>query len=286
MSFYDDIREVDMEVRCEFCNSEHVWKSGNHKGFQRYQCAECKKHFDFGEYLDKNIIHFGVKIKVTEHIKLSRDNYCTPTNKCRKNHTEWLKDRIRFNGWKVPNETYADIEHFTDEWVKQHYNDCMLNFDLNIAFFERIDIKEFNSYLNKFVTANKFKKVDDLNTVASIPGIYILVLDEYKQVYIGKAENIKRRIMQHWSAKKEFDRLIYGSVDSSVLSIDSFGALDTTRIFYKKVQNNKIHEQEGKIVDSFEPSYSLNRICGGLNEHGDMVSRATDAIETMKKRDL
>ena len=92
--------------------------------------------------------------------------------------------------------------------------------------------------------------------------------------------------MQHWSAKKEFDRLIYGSVDSSVLSIDSFGALDTTRIFYKKVQISRIHEQEEKIVDSFEPSYSLNRIYGGLNEHGDIVSRAIDAIETMKKRAL
>ena len=275
-----------MEVKCEFCNSNQVWKSGNHKGMQRYQCAECKKYFDFGEYLNNSIVHFGVKIKATEHIKLSRENYCTPTNKCRKMHTEWLKDRIRFDGWIVPNETYADVEHFTNEWVRQHYEDCMLNFDLNMSFFDGIGFEEFNSYLKKFVSTNKFKEIDDLNSVASITGIYILVLDEYKQVYIGKAENIKRRIMQHWSAKKEFDRLIYGSVDSSVLSIDSFGALDTTRIFYKKVQINRIDEQEEKIVDSFEPSYSLNRICGGLNEHGDMVSRAIDAIETMKKRDL
>ncbi len=64
----------------------------------------------------------------------------------------------------------------------------------------------------------------------------MLVLDEYKQVYIGQSTDIKSRILHHRSKKKPFDRLIFGSVENSILSIDSFGALDTTRIYisYKK----------------------------------------------------
>ena len=49
-----------------------------------------------------------------------------------------------------------------------------------------------------------------------------MVLDDYKQVYIGIANNIKKRVMNHRSAKKEFGKLIFGSKDNSGLSIDSF----------------------------------------------------------------
>jgi len=40
----------------------------------------------------------------------------------------------------------------------------------------------------------------------------------------------KEHIRQHWSKTKQFDRLLWGSVTESIISIDSFRALDTTRI--------------------------------------------------------
>ena len=52
-------------------------------------------------------------------------------------------------------------------------------------------------------------------------------------MYIGISNDIKKRILTHWGSKKDFDRLLFGKKENSVLSIDSFGALDTTRIFYK-----------------------------------------------------
>ena len=82
-------------------------------------------------------------------------------------------------------------------------------------------------------------ETDDLNELAGKQGVYILVLDEYKQAYIGKSEaagGMKQRILNHWSKRKEFGRLLNGKVESSILSIDSFGALDTTRIFYKELK--------------------------------------------------
>lgn len=90
-----------------------------------------------------------------------------------------------------------------------------------------------------------------------------MVLDEYKQVYIGITDKgIKERIKQHWNAKKEPERLIFGQAFNSVLSIDSFGALDTTRIYVKTDGN--LFVTENKIVDEFDKRFMLNITMGGI----------------------
>jgi hypothetical protein len=89
-----------------------------------------------------------------------------------------------------------------------------------------------------------------------------MVLDNYKQMYIGQSLDIKRRILQHWEAIKQFDRLIYGRVDNSVLSIDCFGALDTTRIFI--LATNDLDASEKMIINNVQSIYKLNRVGGGV----------------------
>ena len=70
--------------------------------------------------------------------------------------------------------------------------------------------------------SRKIKEVKNLNDYSGVAGVYILVLDKYKQVYIGQTNTcIKTRIMSHWRKVKEFDRLLFGPVESSILSIDS-----------------------------------------------------------------
>lgn len=96
-------------------------------------------------------------------------------------------------------------------------------------------------------------------------GVYVLILDEYKQVYIGQSTNIKKRILNHWSNNKEFDKLIFGRVDTSVLSIDSFGFLDTTRIFVIPVNDYyKLDLIEHKLIKQIDGKYLLNRTAGGI----------------------
>lgn len=114
----------------------------------------------------------------------------------------------------------------------------------------------------------------------------MLVLGKYKQVYIGKSTDIKKRILSHWRAKKEFNRLIYGSVEESILSIDSFGALDTTQIFYQSVSQSDIDRLEEKLIDSFENKYLLNRVAGGLNVENDPVIRNSFLLISMRRRKL
>jgi len=242
--------------------------------------------------------HFNVKLKDTDRKKMTRENYCIPTNEVdseTKRHIKAAKKYIEENGkpsefmlpyyYDIPNSTFADEEHYTKEYVKKHQDSCMINFDLNMEYFEKLDHSKFDKSLKKFVKKNRFKEVDDLNTVDKMSGIYILVLDDYCQAYIGMSNSIKKRIMKHWSTKKHFSRLIYGKVNNSILSIDSFGPLDTTRIFYKEIEaSQNIHEKEEKYVSQFEEKYLINRSAGGLNSEEDKSLRELKLLASRKKR--
>ena len=91
-----------------------------------------------------------------------------------------------------------------------------------------------------------------------------MVLEEYKQAYIGiTTQRLKQRIEQHWRGKRAFDRLIFGNAEKSIISIDSFGPLDTTRIFvlpYKNERKTSIEAYEQRCLREFDNSYLLNRL--------------------------
>ena len=91
-----------------------------------------------------------------------------------------------------------------------------------------------------------------------------MVLDEYRQVYVGVANSstgIAKRIRQHWTHQKEFDRLLWGSIETSILAIDSFRALDTTRIF--AVKTDQFFAGENPLLEKFPRKFALNRVMGG-----------------------
>lgn len=248
---------------------------------------------------DTYLTHFKTKIKQNERNYLTRENYCVPTSepsyKVRKNIRivqEFFEINNRYPGLapdyycNIPNRIFADEEHYTKEYVENHYNDCMKNFDLNMQFFSTLDTEEFNKHLMSFVKRNRFKEIDDLQTVSQIEGVYILVLDKYNQVYIGVSSDIKRRILSHWSRKKEFDHLICGRVEESILSIDSFGALDTTRIFHKPCGWWEKDKAEEKYIAKFKSIYRLNRVAGGLNSEEDRSLRNLMLETNIQKRSL
>lgn len=182
------------------------------------------------------IQHFGMSLKQSSKNKICREHYAIYTEK----HCE----------------TFGQSE------CKEHQEACLINYDKNMAFFEQISKSEFEKELSDFVDSNKkIKQIFDLNECKKMCGLYILVLDEYKQVYIGQSTDIKRRILNHWSKQKEFFRLLWGTVNNSVLSIDSFGALDTTRIFV--LETRTLNSSEQDLVKKIPAHLKLNRIGGG-----------------------
>lgn len=210
------------------------------------------------------IEHFGVKIQ-RKNLKINRENYALIDKKVHNKTPQFIIDSYKLEPEKRA-RIYDDEDCtiYSDAWCVKHQNDCLINYDFNMKYFQRLDANEFNKALNKLIKqSKKIREVHNLNDCKETIGVYILVLDEYKQIYIGQSNSsIKTRIMRHWSTKKEFDRLIFGKVENSILSIDSFGPLDTTRIFVYSTYSS--YEVEEKLVDLMESKYLLNRTAGGI----------------------
>ncbi|WMJ84451.1 hypothetical protein ACS3UN_07135 [Oscillospiraceae bacterium LTW-04] len=220
----------------------------------------------------------------TRGYKLTRENYADVSNKSTlgKNliYIKALEDKDE-NLIKCYSEVYADYEGlvYKDDWCKTHLAKVMQNYDLNIEFFGKLDHEEFEREITNFLHRSPFFEITDL-TNYSCPGYYIMILDKFCQLYIGTTQDILKRIKQHWyGGKMRFDRLIFGQVTNSKLSIDSFRALDTTRILIYPTSN--IYSHENKYIDFFSNKFVCNRTSGGIMEFGTL-----SVLSNLKTRDL
>lgn len=202
--------------------------------------------------------HFGATIREkTDGLKLTKENYIKISNK----------------------SSLKTGKVYTDSFVNKHKENCLYNYNLNMRYFDLLSKEEFNKELTKFVSENKlFKQITDLEPLNGVTGYYLMVLDEYAQAYIGISRDIKKRVQSHWSKQKEFDRLLFGSKGNSILSIDSFKAYDTTRIFV--YPTDEIKGQEDYFINQFNKKYILNRTSGGT------LDGLMEAIINRKIREL
>jgi hypothetical protein len=215
------------------------------------------------------IKHLGVDIIQKKHgLKLTRENYAEINNKS------------SLPKFSVDIYTDESGKFYAEEWCQQQYIDVMTNYDLNMNFFSSLDRMRFSDEIVHFLIKNKeFSEVSDLNRLNEKAGFYVMILDEYCQVYIGVSKNIYRRIRAHWNARKPFDRLLLpmGNVESSRISIDSFGALDTTRLFAFTIDD--IEDFEDFYISQIPDQFCINRIAGGLTS-------LAQALAFMKSRVL
>ena len=194
------------------------------------------------------IKHLGLTLKrPIEDLRLTRENYI----------------ERREDG--SPIFSFGKLD---DDALEKHIDRCMLNFDLNMAFFDSLDEGEFKESLDSYLEDRpSFVQVFNLSRYAGKPAVYLMVLDKYKQVYLGTTNDLKRRIQRHWNYKKPVDRLIFGEVNTSKLSIDSFRALDTTRVYARPTILEDRYSDEAE-ADDFEECYSLNRTATGFLDAG------------------
>ncbi|AXH99838.1 hypothetical protein DV702_08880 [Sporosarcina sp. PTS2304] len=148
-----------------------------------------------------------------------------------------------------------------------------------MEYFRSLSKERFNEVLQDFIDKNSdFTEITDLTLVNGTSGYYVMVLDEYSQVYIGTSRDIKKRIQQHWTMQMYFDRMIFGDTNHSILSVNSFRALDTTRIFAYATSN--IFTLEDQFMNQFESEYLLNRTAGGV------LGGLSEAVAKRKIRSL
>lgn len=224
-----------------------------------------------GHYTMARITYFGVDIIESDKNELNRENYAVIDKRPSTNIEHFQKMYKR-----MPEEyskCFEDesCEAYTDSWCEKHREKCLKNFDLNMQYMEKISKEEFDSTLDAFIKKHrKIEQIFDLNDCKGMSGIYILVLDKYKQIYIGQSTNIKNRILSHWNKTKPFDRLLFGQVNKSILSIDVFGAFDTTRIYVYPTEDT--YRVEAKLVREMSSKYMLNRTAGGIGDNSEMVN--------------
>lgn len=206
--------------------------------------------------------HFGERLRASKYsYRLVRDEYALVNRK-----PSITLPRALYSDalWESQAWAFEDAEHtrFSDEYCDRQRAEALKNYDLNMAFFAQLSGREFLNALNEMLRKHKYlRPVTELATMDDEIGIYVMVLDRYKQVYFGQSWDIRKRIKQHWAGTKQFDRLVFGDVETSVLSIDSFRPLDTTRIFAAKTVRGD--ELERRLVNTFPPDFMLNRIDGG-----------------------
>jgi hypothetical protein len=213
-----------------------------------------------------SITHFGIEIKEKKTNYLNKDTYLAVG----------LSSTAQKRGM------------WTEELCDIQRRQADLNYDLNMAYFDTLDDDAFDKYVSTQCKKHGFKQCFDLNRLFNKQGIYILVLDKYKQLYIGQSTNIRRRVLNHWNGKKYLDELIWGDTCCSILSIDAFGALDTTRIYISEEQS--IYQSENRLVELFDSKYLLNRVSGGIGadetDTGDELSARMACLANMKKRSM
>lgn len=215
--------------------------------------------------------HFGVKlIDRGKGFRLTRDGFAPINVKPSLPYFESLAKRNAYAG------EYGTA--YSKNWCAEYREVCLKNFDRNMDYFSKLDKAAFDAALSSFLSKYKqFVEVTNLNDFNGIEGFYIMVLDEYKQAYIGKSEDLRKRIMKHWSTTKPFDRTLFPMYawEESTFSIDFFRALDTTRIYaWKKTISDGI---EAELVRNFPAQFCTNRIGGD-------VTNALQALGTMNTR--
>lgn len=217
--------------------------------------------------------HFGIKLIHRKYsFKLNREEFALVSTKPSLPMFERL----------VKEGAYTDESgsQYREDWCKRYRELCLQNYDLNLKFFSLLDYTDFNSAITSFLKKHKkFQQIENLKMYDGISGYYMMILDEYKQVYIGKSIDIKRRIQQHWSSTKPFDRVLLPmyAVTTSCFSIDFFRALDTTRIFvWERELSDGI---ENNLIADFPEKYCTNRIGGD-------ISSGIEALISLNRREL
>lgn len=218
------------------------------------------------------IEHFGVKVIKKHPLNITREEFAAINTKPSLPKFDFL----------AKENAYTDDTgtEYSLEWCEEYRKHCLINFDLNMQYFNNLDKDSFNNAIIGFLSRHSdFVEVFNLFDYAGVPGYYLMILDEYKQAYIGKSDDIKRRIMSHWSSTKAFDRTLFPMYadTSSIFSIDFFRALDTTRIF--ACRSNLNYGLEADFVNDFPKKYLLNRIGGD-------ISTAIEALSTINNRNL
>lgn len=188
------------------------------------------------------LTHFNCRLREKDGgYKLRKDNFATDSNKSG-----------LVPGTIIPSNLY-----------QKYLDEAPINFDYNMNFYSKLSKIEFNDMIENLVNETSFVEITNLQEYAEVSGLYAMIIGEYCQIYIGKADNIKKRILRHWSQIMPLDRLIFGDTKRSRIGIDSFRALDTSKILVYPLNLDEAAVLENKYIEKISDKFLINRTIGG-----------------------
>lgn len=206
--------------------------------------------------------HFGVRVPAGKAgYKMTRDFYTYPRRGVKERLPRHLFTDAQWNerAWMFQDEVQS---RSSDMFLLVQRDAALRNYDLSMSYFASLDADDFEDALETVLTAGRsFRPVESLREWEGVAGAYVMVFDEYRQFYIGQSSDISRRIRQHWTRSKPFDRVLFGSVYDSIFPVDELRALDTTRIFADRTVNPSAVER--RLEAAADRRFRLNRMAGG-----------------------
>lgn len=153
------------------------------------------------------------------------------------------------------------------------------NYDYCMKYFNALSKYEFKNELDNAIETLKkenyiVEQVKDLKLYKDVKGIYIMVLEKYKQIYIGQTTNsVRQRIYRHWNSEEREILDLHRDDEFAMMHINCFGALDTTKLYVIVLFNQKeINELEKRIITLFSSRFILNGAKGGKpSSYKDLV---------------
>lgn len=207
-------------------------------------------------------LHFGEKLRNGKYgLKLNRDHYAVPSRKpmARLTRELYSEKLLASMSWMYRD---AEFSEYSDAFLLSQRDDALINFDLSMQYFSSLDQNDFSASVETLLQSTKpIWEVTSLAKYDGSPGVYIMIFDDYKQYYVGQSTNIRKRIKSHWTARKSFGRLLFGSPFDSVFPVDAFRALDNTRLYVASTHD--VYGVEKLVVEASDPRFSLNRVSGG-----------------------
>lgn len=206
--------------------------------------------------------HFGEQLRASPFgHRMTRELYGYPN---RKPHERMRRERLGETLWADVAWAYRDELHaeHSDMYLLVQRDRALRNYDLSVQYFNTLDAEAFETAIDAVLSKGKsLKPVERLADWEGAEGVYVMVFDDYKQMYVGQSSNIRKRVRAHWTGRKSFDRLVFGDVYRSILPVDEFRAFDNTRLFAARSRNP--YALEERVERAADPKYSLNRIAGG-----------------------
>ena len=181
---------------------------------------------------------------------------------------EYIKDEMTYSHLNENNfitefnaETDKYLSKYEDrqnlEMIYKKYKDCFMdnsekfinNLRINLHFFKSLDEIGFKKEVERVSLKYHFKQIDDMSSYKNC--LYMAVLDEYKQIYVGKCVNgLKNRMRKHWNAKIIPNRQIWsGGFEYSRIKYDNFKLFDTTRLYVCNDIESIIIENQNEAND-------------------------------------